>query len=478
MRNTSSIQRNAAEVRVKLVIRVAALAAAALLCACHSSSPAPPLPPGCVLPISNSALPSTQVIDLGNHRVGDQVSFNVPAGTGSITILHQAKVAGLTVTTPSQGTFDNSAVPLTITSPGGVKVYDDSDPAAPSSADGGVDSSGRYAMFGGGQPSTAAFTMPNTSGSLDAGIAPGNWSFVVNDYANECAHGAGCSDGGSSTGTYDVSVLTHPLPAGTNLDVNFYLVANGLPFDHSNAASNPSVRRMVQTYTAIFAAHGINVRNVNFHDVSPIAVQRFGTNIRADATGPCDELDQMFTLSSDNSTNTINLFLVQSIRQSSSGSSAGTVVGVDGSIPGPATLNGTVHSGAAVSLADLFYGVCTGNMNLAGCGADRVAYIAAHESGHFLGLFHTTEMEGDSFDPITDTPKCPCLSCAFASDQPKCGTASASGQPLVTAGRCVNPGGGCGGGDNLMFWLLDDTVSRGTLSAQQAAIMKLNPAVQ
>jgi len=31
----------------------------------------------------------------------------------------------------------------------------------------------------------------------------------------------------------------------------------------------------------------------------------------------------------------------------------------------------------------------------------------AHEVGHFLGLRHTTEHQGVSEDPITDTPSCP-----------------------------------------------------------------------
>jgi hypothetical protein len=36
----------------------------------------------------------------------------------------------------------------------------------------------------------------------------------------------------------------------------------------------------------------------------------------------------------------------------------------------------------------------------------------------------------------------------------------------------------CGGGENLMFWLLDQRVSRGTLSPQQGQIIRANPLVQ
>ena len=444
------------------------------------------LPPGactpaaCTRPVAASALPSAQVVSLGTRKVGDAVTFDVPPSTGSITILHQARIAGLQIAANGQ-TFDNSAVPQSLIKPDGTEAYHDPSGVA-SSADGGTDPSGLFAMFGGGQPSTAAFTIPNTTASLNAGLPAGTWKFVVNDYANECA-GGGCDDGGTNADTYDVSVLLRPLPAGNNLDVNFYIVGtvndnSGQPFTAASAANDPSAKRMVQTFTSIYNAASIHVRTVTFYDVSGAAQAEFGTNVSADASGPCDLLDQMFTLSGAHPANTINLFLVQSIRQSASGTQGGTVVGVDGSIPGPTTLSGTVHSGAAVSLADLFAGpaFCQAGMDLGSCGADRVAYIAAHETGHFLGMFHTTEMEGADFDPLTDTPRCPCIPCASASDQPKCGTSQATGQALVTAQRCATTS--CGGGDNLMFWLLDDAVSLGKLSAMQSQVMRLNPAVQ
>jgi hypothetical protein len=30
----------------------------------------------------------------------------------------------------------------------------------------------------------------------------------------------------------------------------------------------------------------------------------------------------------------------------------------------------------------------------------------AHEIGHYLGLFHTTETDGSTTDPLDDTPNC------------------------------------------------------------------------
>jgi hypothetical protein len=428
--------------------------------------------------VVNSALPADQVQKFGTLQVGKEVSFNVPANTGSVTIVQQAQAANLTVV--FKGTvIDNSAVPLTVKRPDGQVVYDDSTAGTDSSPDGGIDPSGDYVFYGGGTPSTAAFTFPNTSSSLAAGVPAGTWKFVVNDYANECTFLTGCTDGGTAADTYEVSVITRPLPAGSALDAAFYIVGDmntlgGTPLRAANAGTDSTVQRMVQTFKTVMANAGITA-NVVFYDVSATERARFGT-LTANSTGPCDDLSQMFTISSAHPGTTMNLFLVQNLRVDT-GNGSTTVIGIDGTIPGPTSYNGTVHSGAVVSAADLFTATlqsCPANgINVGGCGPDEVAFIAAHEAGHFLGLFHTTEQEGADFDPLTDTLKCPCLNCAAATDLPKC---TSSSPPLLTASRC-NASSNCGGGDNLMFWLLAPGVSRGNLSSQQAQVMRLNPLV-
>ena len=142
-------------------------------------------------------------------------------------------------------------------------------------------------------------------------------------------------------------------------------------------------------------------------------------------------------------------------------------VGVDGSIPGPSGFPGTVFGGAAVGLfGELGVGSCseTGPPNLSACGTDRIAYVAAHEVGHWLGLYHTTEATGDFFDPLSDTPRCPRSTCA-------------PGAQVVSGAACT-ASASCGGGSNLMFWLLDVARSTGELSRDQAQLVRLNPAVR
>ena len=78
----------------------------------------------------------------------------------------------------------------------------------------------------------------------------------------------------------------------------------------------------------------------------------------------------------------VNLFIVPRLS---------FTAGFSGGIPGPAGLYDS--NASCVVLESLRNGQATG-------------VLASHELGHFLGLFHTTELDG-SVDPIGDTPSCP-----------------------------------------------------------------------
>jgi hypothetical protein len=43
---------------------------------------------------------------------------------------------------------------------------------------------------------------------------------------------------------------------------------------------------------------------------------------------------------------------------------------------------------------------------------------------------------------------------------------------------CASDAATCAGASNLMFWLLDDARSNGSVTAQQGEVMRLNPAVR
>ena len=89
---------------------------------------------------------------------------------------------------------------------------------------------------------------------------------------------------------------------------------------------------------------------------------------------------------------------------------------------------------------------------------------AAHEMGHQLGLFHTTESGGTVFDILTDTAEC--LN----------STKDFNNNGKMSAEECEGYGG-----ENLMFWTAWNTSSRSagkkqeTLSSHQQHVLKYSP---
>jgi hypothetical protein len=481
--------------QTSLVCRSGACATLAAAASCPSPGTAPnivadstvqasaPDPGVCVSSIQTPTfLDATDIVvqDLGEHLVDDLVLFDISTGTTSFTIFSQ-EVGGTAVDEifiPSfAATVPNVVVPDLVKTPDGTVYYDDNKLSL--SAD---------VVFLGFSPVSGAFTSPNTSAGLETArngrLPAGTWSLTANDWANECAHnrvpGLTCTPA-RNTGRYHLHAASKvaPVAATGALDVEVYLLldpAATATTTAAQAAADPTYRRWATSLTFWLSRAGLCVGNVTFHDLPDWVHARYPNgHVDIDGDGPCGPLPQLFTTAVVKSRG-VQIFLVDDLTVSGTAQSgSNTIVGVDGSIPGPSGLPGTINSGAVVGLfGTLGAGTCpsSGNPTLA-CGTDLVAYVAAHEIGHWLGLSHTTEESGTSFDVLSDTPQCPCSQCALPTTQR---ASCSNGSVEVTAAMC-RASTTCGGGDNLMFWLVDHA-SAGTLSRDQGQVMRLNPAVR
>ena len=154
-------------------------------------------------------------------------------------------------------------------------------------------------------------------------------------------------------------------------------------------------------------------------------------------------------LISQGSTDTVNLFFVE---DQLSGESA--AYGVSGGLPGPTGIasswNGVLNFLTAHATGT------TLNTQLLG-------ETAAHEMGHWLGLYHTSESTGISFDPLSDTAECP-----ISRDNDSDGK--------VYPEECDGYGA-----DNVMFWTAWSTSSQAagkkqeTISREQKYVLKYSP---
>ena len=150
------------------------------------------------------------------------------------------------------------------------------------------------------------------------------------------------------------------------------------------------------------------------------------------------------------SSDAVNIFFIEDY--SGSGSSIlGNAAGMPGSMGDVNSWNGVLASLSAHATGTTL-------------DAQLLGETAAHEMGHQLGLFHTTEYGGNLFDILSDTAECP----SSSQDNDSNG--------IVTAEECDGFGG-----DNLMFWTSWSSTSRSagkkqeTLSSHQQHVLIFSP---
>jgi hypothetical protein len=440
----------------------------------------PSAPVACQNPKVSSALPAGDVQLLGTHAPGQSVSFTVPAGAVGFSIVSQA-VSGQNgfIDCPGQGTFANVPLPTPILLPGGGTFFNfiDFDENPP------LDATTAPLVFypvGGQQPYAASLTFPNTSAglalTLDGGLPGGQWTFDVNDFANEFGGPGGC-DAGTVRNTYDVEVVVTPgpLPATGQIGLDIYLVSEDPTRQALAVSTSAGLARFVSKFSTFYANAGVCLGTVTLHDVPAWAQDAYSSVDVDDGTtqDPCSDFRQMFTLAEPG--RTMALFFVDDI--TATGVPAGDeIVGKDGAIPGMATFNGTTAGGSVVLSADLTAITgCGATLDPFNCGPDRVALIAGHETGHFLGLFHPTEQGGDQFDPLVDTASCVCALCEL--NPTAASNCSDGGTPTVVDNTvCSGTTQQCGGANLLMFWLLTSSME-GDITPQQSAVMRSNPLI-
>lgn len=174
------------------------------------------------------------------------------------------------------------------------------------------------------------------------------------------------------------------------VDVNFYFV--GVPgLDASSADDDPDFQAMIGYFEGAYAQAGVRLGAVRYLDVLGDVADRFSV-IRSQS-----EVFELVTLSRQPGAARDELLQVNVFFNRGFAGEMFGVLGVSAGIPGAMGLHGAEATGLVFSADAL--GDERGNR--------QVGQTLAHELGHFLGLFHTTEQRGGGRDHLEDTPECP-----------------------------------------------------------------------
>ncbi len=169
---------------------------------------------------------------------------------------------------------------------------------------------------------------------------------------------------------------------GRTLDLDLYLVA-GRFAGRGDGGLVPALAEALEVFRATYAEAGIAVGEVRTHTLVGGLARRFGV-IEGDGSGDLPELGPLFALTAGARGPSVSWFFVRDVEGA---------LGVSGGVPGAQCLPGTAASGLVVS-GDLLGGDVA------------LESVLVHETGHFLGLFHTSERDGTVLDPFEDTPAC------------------------------------------------------------------------
>lgn len=300
-------------------------------------------------------------IDLGTAPAGTELTFDVPPNT-----------LGFEIVTDATTTNADAIGVIELRDPDGTAVVPDF-------------ASTPNRMVGMG---VGVFVYPPIADRAPSAVRAGKWKVKLGGETVDAKNPKGSSArpwSGNVHGSVFLQTSTDGTFKGGVLDLDVY-IPPGLSvgkdqIEASSAATNPVLKERLDLVFALEQSlYGIERGDVRFHGIDASVLTL--TSI--------DAIDEANKLAVEHGTRpSAQLILTSTLEPDGAGN--GQISGISNCLPGAVGVPGTKCSAVIVAFR---------------ASPQEDATTIVHELGHFIGLEHTTELDGSYFDTLGDTPEC------------------------------------------------------------------------
>ena len=232
-----------------------------------------------------------------------------------------------------------------------------------------------------------SFLLPNDP---DVAVKGGEWTFKVRatHRVEDITQGL-VFLGYPSTCEVTILARTEAVPDTGVLPVRLHFTgSHGLSAE--SAPEDERRQSALDILSEIYALAGVAIQIAGYHDIAGVEDDPSLTDVGSTAGFPND-LSKLFLSGYDEDPAALNIFFVNSIYKDVDYEEVGGIVlGIAGGVPGPAYLGPSYRSGVAIATFEISEN-------------DHLGNVMAHEIGHYLGLFHSTEKNAIFHDTLDDT---------------------------------------------------------------------------
>ena len=334
--------------------------------------------------------PGTGLKDLGVVSLEDGVSreleLKIDPSVGSFVII-------------AYGHPGSQLVLHRLEGPGGALLVDDAPPSGLGPAEQAIARGFPAQFFSPNRaiPSreSGAFLVPS---SPDVALPPGVYRFQLGAFLVRTDAQGRTRKNPVDQPIHVVALLNRAVPRSEpgTLDLALWFTGAG-SLSAESAPTDPALQEALDVMREAYAEVGVILGDIAYLDLEDPSLR---TVVLGDGCEGGD-LDALSETSGESPYNRLNIFFIERFHCALSGGFdiGQGIGGISSGIPGIPYAQGTTHSGVAVSTA--FFLEQPGSF----------AIVLAHETGHFLGLYHTEEgsLFGPSgvHDPISDTAESP-----------------------------------------------------------------------